>query len=247
MAITSLESMKEYIKRKLGAPISVVPITDAQFDDIIGDCGDVFSRYNYGSDSTYRDFIVIDAQKGVVDYDLSGQFIQEVFDLDYSLGSSTRGLSNMFSPINSLFYNDWVLMGNSPGSGGGELNLTHYQIQMDNVEQLQRYFSKEYFGYWDSSSEILKIVPTPDEDMKMMAHVYKRKETSNMYNNILFKDLCVAKAMIQWSINVGKYDIETPGGGKVNYERIGQMGMDLEEKTMLKISLESEPIDFFIG
>jgi len=248
MSISSLAEMKTYIKRRLGHPITVVTISDEQLEDIINDSGDIFSRYHYGSDATYLDFLSINLLSGVSEYNLSGNDIQEVFDLDYSLGTTEGGLSDLFSPMNTLFYDEWVTMGNHPGSSGpGGLSLVHYQISMDYVEQIQRYFSRLYHAYWHGPTQTIRVVPTPNDDMTVLLSVYKKTTTSQLYNNILFKDLCVAKAMIQWSITVGKYDATAPGGGRINYDRFYEMGSKLEEDTMAKITGESEPPDFYVA
>lgn len=243
-SITTKAGMRNYIKMMLGAPVINVELHDIQMDQIIEDSAELINRYNYG-DGSYRDYLVFHATNGVDEYDLSGNDIQDIYDFDFSSGAS--GINTLFSPAHTLLYNDWVVKGNYPGGGSNNLHLTEYQISMSYLEDIKRYFSREYIVDWLPNKQMLKLTPTPNEDLDGILFLYKKSKVRDLYNNILFKEICVAKAKKLWGFILTKISgVQLPGGGTIDGNAILSEGKEEEEKILQKINDESEPIDFFV-
>ena len=234
--ITTLPAMRDYIYNQLGAPVITVEIATTQLDQIIEDSIELFNRYNYGEGS-HKDYLVINLSADTQDYSLSGQEVNDVVDM--LLSETTGGLNTLFTPIN-LFYN-----GQSPVSSSAY--LSDYYTAMTHLKQITDTLSTQFKVDYIQSQEILRIVPTPEVDLVAMIEVYKKETAQYLYNHILVKQLCVAKAKILWGGNLGKYSMQLPGGGTINFSEIKSEGKEELERVMVDIKAESEPIDFFLG
>lgn len=241
--ITTLTAMKNYVKGQLGSPVINIEMTEAQLEQCIEDAGQIINRYLYG-EAVYEDYITFSATSGTDEYNLSGNNITEVFDFEYSTG--TNGINTLFSPINMVLYDDWVVKGNYPG-GGSNTNLSHYVLQMNMLEDVQRMFQREFRVDWRPQQQTLKITPTPTQDLVGILKVYKKSTMSEIYNHPFMKKLSVAKAKQLWGFILGKYQINLPGGGATNGSEIKQDGKQDEEEVMIKIQEEGEPPIFFVA
>lgn len=240
--ITTLDGMKNYVKGQLGSPVINIEMTDGQLEQCIEDAAQIINRYLYG-EAIYEDYLSFTATSGVDEYSLSGNDISEVFDFDFSTG--TNGINSLFSPLNTLLYDDWVVKGNYPGSGNTQ--LTHYLIQMNNLEDIMRLFERSFRVDWRPSKQVLKLTPTPTQTLVGLLKVYKKSQATEIYNHPFMKRLSIAKAKQLWGFILGKYQINLPGGGTTNGSEIKQDGLDSEEKVMSDIRDESEPPIFFIA
>jgi len=244
--IQSIEAMRLYIKQQLGYPTINVELTDEQLDISIEDSIQFYNDENYGEGS-YRTYLTFNATSGVDEYVLSGDNIQDVFD--FSFQSSNGGINTLFSPANTLLYNDWVLKGNYP-SGGGSCQgqeLTSYQIAMGHLQDIKNMFEKKYRVDWWSQKQTLKITPTPNEDLTGVLLIYKKSELVDLLNNRWVKRLSVAKAKKLWGFILSKVSMQLPGGGNFNGEKIEQQGITEIEQVEEEIRKTSEPIDFYIA
>lgn len=242
--ITTSADMALYVKRALGYPVINVELSNSQLRDIMDDSADIMTRYLYG-EANYADYLTFSVTSGTDEYSLSGNSVLDVFDFQFSTG--TNGINSLFSPIHVLLYDDWVVKGNYPGNGSSNLAMTSYQIDMDYLDNVKRAFGKEYLcDYWPQQ-QILKITPTPTEDLEGIIFVYRKENTATLYNHIFMKMLCVAKAKILWGSILGKFSMTLPGGGEINGTEIKSDGKEELEDVLKRIESEGEPIGFFIA
>lgn len=243
--ISTMEEMRNYIKLMLGFPAINVHLKNEQLYQIIYDCSQLFWRYSY-DEGNYRDYAVLNVEAGEDEYVLSGQDIVNIVDFDFSFGID--GINTMFSPTHTLLYKDWVVRGNYPGGPGtGGMTLANWSIQMNYLEEIKNIFGKQYTVYWRPEIETLKIMPTPKENITGLLIVFKKEAMTTIYNNVLFKELCIAKAKYLWGQILSVFNMNLPGGGTINGPTIKQEGKDELEKAIQKLRDESSPIDFFMG
>ena len=125
--------------------------------------------------------------------------------------------------------------------------LTDYQIGMTYLQEISNMFGRKYNVDWRPNREVLKITPTPNSVMTGVLIIYRKETAEKLYNNILVKELAVARSMVLWGRILGKKNIPLPGGGTINGVEIKNEGYTLEKEIMERVKGEGSPIDFFIG
>ena len=248
----SLSDMREYILTRLGSPVVNVEVAPIQLDVIIYDTIQDMNRYNYGDGvDLVNTTLLISA--GVSEYSTVGSGIEAAFDI--SLSHGWGDINALFSPTHMLLYNDWVTNGNYPGGpgtsmysfGGGGGLLTSFEIVGEYMAQANQMLGTEYTVKFNYNSESLVITPTPKECMVGTLKLYCRADAEKLYNHPLVKKIAVARAKIQWGLQLGKYTITLPDGSSMNGFEIMNRGYEDEDKWFEQMRSESEPIDFFIG
>jgi hypothetical protein len=173
--------------------------------------------------------------------------------IDFTLSTGTDGINTLFSPTHQLLYQDWVIFGNYPGGSGNSssqhsgMNLAGYEIAMQSLNDIHDMFSIMYHAQYSDARQEILITPTPATAGTGLLTVYRKETAENLYNDDMVKRLCVAKAMIQWGRNLGKYEMTMPSGGTIKGSEILSDGKELLEKIMEDIRMESEPLPFWMA
>lgn len=250
--ITNEAEFIGYIKRMLGYPVINVEVADVNISDCIWDSVSTFHRYNYG-EGNVRDALFINLSAGVSAYQLPDN-IDSVIDIQ--LSQSQNSINTLFSPQHTLLYNDWVTQGNYIGNQGstgaaglgGAMNMGNYFIQMTYLKEIEDTFTRKYICDLNPNTKVVTIKPTPNIDTLGMVFVNRKEDAINLYNNLLVKQLAIAKTKIIWGRNLSKYNsINIPGSGSINGENIRQEGLEQEKEIIENIRLESEPPIFMVG
>lgn len=248
--ISDVQGMRDYIKRQLGSPVICVEIANEQLDDIIGDAVKDMHRYLIGEGS-YRDWMAFTLTPGVSSYQISAD-IEAVVDFDTIAGFN--GINQLFTIEHNILYNDMVggqLIGTGTGGGGGGGGiLANWNTQMMYLEEIRNEFSIMYNAQYNALTKTLIITPTPkaeDGVITGLLQVFKREDTAAMYNHILFRRLCVARAKKLWGLHLKKYSLTLPGGGTIAGDSIYSDGVADEEKAFEAIQKEATPAMFSVG
>ena len=248
--IVTLAGMKSYISKNLGSPVIQVEIADTQYDMIIDDTIQLFQKYHTG-EGNYLDYIGFTVSAGVSAYSTSGLDLAST--IDFNLSTGTDGINTLFSPTHQVLYQDWVVLGNYPGGSGGSnsqysgMNLTGYEIAMQTLNDVRDTFSIMYHAQYSDARQEILITPTPATAGTGLLTVYRKESAENLYNDDIVKRLAVAKAMVQWGRNLGKYEMTMPSGGTIKGSEILSEGKELLEKIMEDMRMESEPLGFWIA
>lgn len=249
--INTLPAYREYIKRKLGAPVIQIEVADEQIDQIIEDSIQDFHRYTYG-ESTYRDALAITLSAGVSAYYL-GPSVESV--LDISLMNTPNNINTLFTPQHQLLYQDWSagrFPGGSGGAGGsaglgGAMVMSNYDISMIYLKEIEDHFIRKYTVQFDTNDMTLRVWPTPNANTFGLLQVYTRQTSENLYNNPLLKKLVVARTRLQWGFHLIKYQINLPGGAGINASTYLEKGERDETAALESMRTESTPPVFMIG
>lgn len=251
MEITSIEQMRDYIYRKLGAPVLVVEVAPEQIDDCIFDTVQDMRRYNYDDGSTLE-YSTLVTKAGVSEYSVkdSGIDIEAAYDIQLTFGLD--GINTLFTPTHMLLYNDWVTKGQHPGGSGyshgvGGMILTQYETAMQYLEMNKMYFGKHYVVKYDTNKEAFIVMPTPSVDMVASIAFYRRADAVRLYNHPLVKRLAVARAKVQWGLHLSKYNVTLPDGLGIQGSDLISQGREDEDKYLNDMRHEAPSPDFFIG
>lgn len=238
--ITSLAEMKTWILTELGHPVITVELHDSHLQHAIDEAVNAFTRYNYG-EGNGKDFLALSLSANVANYDLSGSGINNVIDIIMSVGGSGN-INMLFTPTNMIL------------SPADFVKLTNFQIvdwhmAMMKLSEINEYFTVRFRGEYNPTSQSLKVIPTPTENMNVMMEVYKKSTALNLYNNYLVKRLALAKAMMIWGRILRKYTINLPGGGTIDGASLLADGKELEAEVMPLIQGEGETTNslFFVA
>lgn len=242
--ITNLNEFIDYIKLKLGATVNNVEVSDEQFTQIIEDCTQAYWKYNMG-DATYQTVLAINLSANVSAYQLPSG-IDSVVDM--ALSTSNGSINELFTVQNQTIY-PMLMQGNlvggtgyglsGPRSMGGANTLSEYNISMLYLNQVKDFFQKRFTCQFSSNTNTLRVWPTPDYDCVAMLTVWQRELASDLYNNYHVKNLAVALALIQYGMNLGKYVMNLPGNGTINYQIYLDQGYAMRDKTLEDIKLET--------
>jgi hypothetical protein len=247
----TLPEMKQHVLTRLGHPVVNVELADEQLEIIISDTIQDMNRYHYGDGVDLQNTTLL-VSAGVSEYYVGDSGIEAAYDI----GLSTMGdINALFSPTHMLLYNDWVNNGNYPGGpgnalysfGGGGGMLTSYEVMGEYMAQAEQMLGTTYTVKYNYGSQSLIVTPTPKACMIATLKLYCRADAEKLYNHSLVKKLAVARAKIQWGLQLGKYTITLPDGSTMNGFEIMNRGYEDEEIAFQRISDESEPIDFFVG
>jgi hypothetical protein len=254
MAISCTDRMNDYLqtrnylKKRLGSPVVCVEIDDSQLDCIIDDTIQDAARYLYG-EGTKRDYLAFPITKGTSAYELDCN-ITDAISFDYM--SHYDGINVLHSPTHMLLYNDWVNNGNYPG-GPGTGNqgspgaLVSYDIALTYLEEVKNQFSIMYKADYHEPSRTLTLTPSPNEDGTGLLTVWRRADITDMMDHPIVKKLMVGRAMMQWGLHLGKYQIQMPGGGTTNGDTIYSNGLVMEEKAWEQLISEGDYPQFWVG
>ena len=246
--IKTLEHMRDYLKKRAGFPLTVVEVSDDQFNIIIEDTVQFFTREN-NAEGSYTDYMLFSASAGVDTYSMSG--VQGVFDITLSIGID--GINTLFSPSHEILYSDFVRKGSVLGSDTPDYSpgmiMTSYDSAMLFLEEVKQQFGRMYTVYYNPNKQELKIQPMPNANMMGVLSFYRQEDAINLYNHELIKKLAFAKVLIQWGLNLtGKYGaITLPDGLTLDGTGLRTKGELDEEKAEQAIRDQSAPPNFFMA
>jgi len=254
--ITTLAAMRDYCKLMLGAPVINIELADTQIDQIIENELDVFSRYAY-EEGNYEDYIIFTASAGVSDYPLSGvvdTYGNPITDIlhvyDYSNNNMADGINVMFSPTHILLAQQYYAGGYPGGpnvqNGVPSMVMSEYSVAMMYLKDVQQTFGKMYKVRYLHNG-ILKVVPTPQQDIRGVLTIYRKVDPVYLYNHPHVKKLCVAAVKILWGEILSKYVGTLPDGLTINGEAIKSEGKEEYQVMLDTIRAEAQPCEFFIG
>ena len=153
-AIKTREGFKQYILRKIGAPLVRVEITDDQLDDAIDDAVEVYTKYVSQEEEYYA--APLEDYVEDVGY-LMPDNVMGIFSFDDNGGVRTDGINTLFTVENSL----WNSTGGSwpmPMAAGGWVD---YHLAMSSIEQTKLMTGKGYQFEYNPRTKYMTLYPDP--------------------------------------------------------------------------------------
>ncbi len=223
MRLITRDDFAEYVRARLGHPVLDLELELAEKDGLghvhlaIQDSLDWFYR-EMNNEGEYQDYLVLYLKKGQLEYDLPSD-VADVIDVTPTFG-------NGFTP--------WQSFDTGPGeslvatTGWSQFDLVTYTAAMGYLANVKKLVGQAYTVHFHPMSKKLRVLPTPKENRSVMLEIYRKEKVSEVFGNILFRDLAVARTRYIWGTILIKDSVQLPGGGSVNGERI----LSLAEKEI---------------
>lgn len=219
------------IKYKLGAPWQEIEIADEQFDIVIWEGLDVYTKWVYNG--TRDELLTVQTEFGQYDYSLERTGVtQDIYSVYNVIDSSTFSGLFPYGPtqddINFLFSIGRV--------ANRENGITDASIMFQNLEAVYNQFVSKADWNFDFNTNTLHFKTNPEgKTYHMMVAVlqdYEGTSTNNkIWGNTVFLNYCTAIAKYQWGTNLGKFGgLNLPGGGTINYAEMKSEGQAEKEK-----------------
>jgi len=242
--ITNREELKEYIRRRLGAPcINTSDLHDEQLDDIIDQTLDRF--YEQAMDFAQEERVLyLPVSQGVGYVDISEvdpqpTAVNEVLD-DYN--------SDVWSNLNTLFTVENMML-HRWGFNIYQPDVITFQIMYEWLDFFKTMYGRQYRVEINEHGGLARILPFPKYNGGIFTLVWVKRPESELYRFSWVREYALARSLIQVGMNRSKYtSVTLPGGATLNgdiyYTRGEQMVEKLEEQLL---SEWSTPPDFYIA
>lgn len=199
----------------------------------IEDTEDFFYRYCV-DEAQYIDLMVLHLIPGVMEYRVPDNVVN-VIEVNPSYG-------NTFSPMMAWDVGPGEsLMGvGGAGLGGlGQFDLITYSGALRYLQDVKKLVGTQYHIKFHPTDHLLRIYPTPRSRTNAVAEVYLKAKKSELYNNILFRDMAFWRAQEQLGIILKKHTFTMPGGLTINGKEIFDTAAARLEKLEARVISEA--------
>ena len=246
---TTRDTFKEYIKRRLGHPVTEINVDENQMEDRIDDALRFWQEYHF--DGTEKLFVTHEVD--------AGDITNEYLDLTPALNDSIIGISRiltssgtesgMFNVRYQMAFNDMATY-----STRGVREMSNYWMRMSHLNMIQdmlegmkdirfnRITNKVYIDWnW--------AVDVKAGDRIVLESYQKVGDTAELWGNSFLKNYATALVKEQWGMNLSKFEgVQLPGGVTLNGRAILEDARAEVAALKEQMSLSYElPVDFLVG
>lgn len=243
---TTRNEFKDYIKRRLGAPLLNVEVTEEQLDDRINDALKLFRDYHFdGTTKVYLRHQLTEQDKinKYIDVPPEIQGIHRIFDISgvANVGSgmfdiryqialndlytlTTQSMVPFFMSMQHLQFIETLLMGQKPIRFNRHENKLHIDMRWDSIAT----------GNWI----VAECYQTLNPDLNL-----------DVWSDPWLQDYVTATCKLQWGNNTKKFgNMQLPGGqvfnGQIIYDEAKQEVAELKERLKTDYTY---PLEFLMG
>lgn len=247
MAVTSSrQEFKDYILRRLGAPVIDINVDDEQVEDRIDDALLKFRDYHYdGTEHVYLPYQVtpqdivnkyVTLPEGIIG-------VTRIFDINDSYNAM-----NLFNIRYQLHLNELFNI--------SSVSVTPYVVAMRHIEFLEEVFVGKKPIRFNRHMDKLYVDMKWDEDVKvgqyMIIDCYRTVDPevyTDVWNDPWLKQYATALVKRQWGENLKKFEgMNLPGGLTFNGQKIwDEAEQEVEKLDQEVINNYSLPVTDMIG
>jgi len=233
------DDMARYIKARMGSEVAEIEMVVEEHHGLghiylaIQDTADYFYRYCF-DEAAYIDYMLLRLQPGVIEYRVPDE-VMNVVEVTPSYG-------NTFSPMMAwdVGPGESLIGVGGAGMGGlGQFDLVTMTGAMRYLQDVKKLVGTQYNIKLHPIDHILRVFPTPKSPRNAVATVYTKAKKSELYNNVIFRDMAVARAQIQLGEILKRDDYAIPGGGKINGQAMYSDALARWDKLMDTIKAEA--------
>jgi len=209
------DDMVSYVISRLGHPVLEVELELAEKDGLghvhlaINDSLTYMFRHNQ-DESDYHDWMIVFMREGIIEYDVPEE-VTDVIDAAPSFG-------NGFTPWTAFDVGSHESL--VATTGWSQFDLVTYTGAMRFISDVQKLVGIQYQIQLHAQAHKLRVFPTPRADRAIIVKVHRKAKIAEIFANILFRDLVVARTKIIWGEILSRDDYTFPGGGKVDGNRL---------------------------
>jgi hypothetical protein len=246
MAIANRQQFKEYILRRLGAPVIDINVDDEQVEDRIDDALLKFRDYHFdGMQHVYLPYQLnqtdINNQYITLPEDFVG--VTRVFDINDSYSAM-----NLFNIRYQLHLNELFNI--------SSVSVTPYVVAMRHIEFLEEVFVGKKPIRYNRNTDKLYIDMNWNDDVMAGQYIiiegYREvnvEENPDVWNEPWLRKYTTALVKLQWGENLKKFEgMNLPGGITFNGQKIWDEANEeinkLEDEVIMDYSL---PVTDMIG
>jgi len=237
--IKTKEALREYIKRRLGAPLLKIEMTEDMLDDCIDKAIEVYAEYGY--DGCTQETLLVNLEPGKLDYKLSDEVIA-VTGLECSSTYSTfinipAGYTLAMNPI-TLNMQDNV----------SNIDIQSMTQRMAKMSTLRSIFDVQVNFDFNFNTKILRFFEAPVSRVAVLelGLEYQPQPIDNIYNNQWIKKRAEGEAWVMWSSVMGKYSSQLVNGSEINYADMQSKGEALIDKSEEELEGLFEPLGIYL-
>jgi hypothetical protein len=244
--ITSRQLFKEYILRRLGAPVIDINVDDEQVEDRIDDALLKFRDYHFdGMQHVYypHQLTQTDINNRYVTLPEDFVGVTRVFDINDSFGAM-----NLFNIRYQLHLNELFNI--------SSVSVTPYVVAMRHIEFLEEVFVGKKPIRYNRNTDKLYIDMNWDDDVLASQFIiiegYREvspEENPDVWNDPWLRKYTAALVKLQWGENLKKFEgMNLPGGVTFNGQKIWEEANEeinkLDDEVITGYSL---PVTDMIG
>jgi len=247
--VNSRKKLKDYIYRKLGAPVIEINVDDAQVEDRIDDAVQFLGEYHFdGINKIFLPHTITEAEYNQRYIEFNNPNILSIVGMYPIGGESQTSTDNVFGARFQYSLQDFNNL--------IDMDLTNWTIVQQRLSLIQQMLEPEKQLRWNRITNQLFIDADWESDFPigtgLVFEVYAQVNPAqypDVYDNHFLKKYATALVKMQWGQNLSKYSgIQLPGGvtfdGKTIYEDAKAEADKLE--TEMRSSFELPP-DFLVG
>lgn len=246
MAITTRQQFKDYVLRRLGAPVIDINVDNEQVEDRIDDALIKFRDYHYdGTEHVYYPHVITasDMSNKYITLPESLIGVTRVFDINDSYSAT-----NLFNVRYQLHLNELFNI--------SSVSVQPYIMAMRHIEFLEEVFVGKKPIRFNRHTDKLYVDMSWSEDIQAGQYIIIDGYASldpNVYTDIWddswLKKYATALVKKQWGENLKKFEgMQLPGGvtfnGQKIWEEANEEVIKLEEEVIMDYSL---PVTDMIG
>lgn len=244
--INSLTDMKEYVLRKLGAPVIDIEVSEDQLEQCIFDAIQKFTEF--AMEGQLEKSLLLDLQPGVFEYKLDSKISSVIEVVTSSKGSLMSGFQIHGEVLTkSEFFASPI----SPVTGA--MDMTSMYAMLARFSSIEMMFSITPNFNFSSATGIISFT----EDLykinkQVLLHCFSKynlnEDDDRIFNHQWIKNYAVALTKQSWMSALGKYDSPLINGAKINYDRMLQeAATEIEKLDTQLLTTWTEPFGIYRG
>jgi len=205
------DDMVEYVRARLGHPVLELELELAEKNGLghihlcINDSLDWMFRHNQ-DEAAYHDWMIVFLRQGIIEYDVPEEVIDTI--------DAAPSFGNGFTPWTAFDVGAHESL--VATTGWSQFDLVTYTAAQRYLADVMKLVGIQFQIRLNALEHKLRIYPTPRADRAVIVKVYRKAKISEIFDNILFRDLVIARTKIIWGEVLARDDFTFPGGGKVN-------------------------------
>lgn len=232
------QELRNWILRRLGAPLLNIELDNSQIDDRIDEAISKFCTYHHdGSDYRYVGLQVNKDDVGPYTVPATVSNINRILNVDSIFSADDPLLMKPFYVGNQMYE-----MFN--------FSIVDSEFFRQRLDRLDTYYDYEVLFTFNPTTKKIYFPTAPKKTQLYYIEGYIREDSDETYyTNKWLQKYCAALCKLQWAQNISKFrGSALPGGIELNWETILAEGNAEVEKLELELDERyTEPPGFFTG